>query len=168
MGKPLTYTIRTSDEVQGVLARIASAIGRGIQRAPVEVSLKHQESKRGSLSNAKFHAMIADLNKQAVITMPGKRVALSKYDAETCKALLVIWFAKERELNGEPLRKPPRTEIDPMTGERISIRPSTTQWGVKDTSDFIEFLYSLGAASGVNWSEPALKEYQSYKEARAA
>lgn len=168
MGKSITYTIRTFEDMQGVLARMASAIGRGIERAPVEVSLSHAEGKRGSASNAKFHAMIADLNKQAVITMPGKRVALSKYDAETCKALLVIWFAKERELNGDPLRKPPRTEVDPMTGERISIRPSTTQWGVKDTSEFIEFLYSLGAASGVNWSEPALREYQDYKEARAA
>lgn len=168
MGKELIIPVRSIQEMQYAIARVSAAIGKGLERAPVEVALRHQNGKRGSLSNAKFHAMIADLNKQAVITMPGKRVALSKYDAETCKALLVIWFAKERELNGEPLRKPPRTEIDPMTGERISIRPSTTQWGVKDTSDFIEFLYSLGAASGVNWSEPALREYESYKEARAA
>lgn len=166
--KELIIPVSSLQEKQYALARASTAIDKALEIGAVDVALRYRENRRGIASNAKFHAMIGDLNKQAVITMPGKRVALSQYDAETCKALLVIWFAKERELNGEPLRKPPRTEIDPMTGERISIRPSTTQWGVKDTSDFIEFLYSLGAASGVIWSEPALKEYQDYKEARVA
>lgn len=166
--KELIIPVSSLQEKPYALARASAAIDKALEIGAVDLALRYREGKRGGLANAKFHAMIADLNKQAVITMPGKRVALSKYDADTCKALLVIWFAKERELNGDPLRKPPRTEIDPMTGERISIRPSTTQWGVKDTSDFIEFLYMLGATSGVNWSESALKQYQDYKEARAA
>src|SRR5690606_32579737 len=97
-------------------------------------------------------------NKQAVISLPGRRIKMSDYDADECKALLVVWFANERALEGRPLPKPPRTIIDPMSGEKISIRPSTTQFGKKNMAEFVEFLFATGSGSGFIRSDPALKE----------
>jgi hypothetical protein len=116
--------------------------------------------------NKKDHAMIADIHKQAIIKSIGKRIAMSDYSYDACKALLVIWFAKEKELNGEPLKKPPETVTCPISGDRITVRPSVTSFGKKIDCEWMEFLYLIGAESGVIWSEPALKEYSSYREAQ--
>jgi hypothetical protein len=124
------------------------------------------EEEKSDNQREKFHAMINDVNKTGVITMPGKRIVMINYDADQCKALLVMWFANEKALLGEKLPKPPSNFTDPLTGQNITIRPSTKTWGKKLTCDFVEFLYATGALAGVKWSEPALKEYQSYKEAQ--
>jgi len=116
--------------------------------------------------NDKEHAMMTDIHRDSVIRLPGKRIVLSEYDFEECKALLVMWFARDMELAGTPLPRPPRNIIDPISGERISIRPSTKTFGKKKSSDFIEWLYATGSESGVKWSEKALECYQEYRQAK--
>lgn len=112
--------------------------------------------------NARYHAMIGDINKQAVIKAPGVVVKMSNYHPDACKALLVSWFAREKALMGEPLRHPGRVIIDPLSGEQIHVRPSTTQFSKAEAGQFIEWLYALGADSGVIWSDPAIREYEQY------
>jgi hypothetical protein len=114
----------------------------------------------------KFHAMIGDINKTGVIVMPGRRVVLSDYDPEQCKALLVMWFANEKAAMGEALKRAPMHFTCPITGEQITIRPSTIQWGKKLTCEFVEYLYATGAMTNTVWSEKALEAYQSYREAQ--
>lgn len=116
--------------------------------------------------NARYHAMIGDINKQAAIKAPGVVVKMVDYQPDACKALLVSWFAREKEIMGEPLRHPGRVIIDPLSGEQIHVRPSTTQFSKSEAGQFIEWLYALGADAGVKWSESAFREYQNYREAQ--
>lgn len=120
---------------------------------------------RSISQNSKFHAIIGDIHRCAVIKIPGRRIAMSDYSEDECKALLVVWFAKEREQEGRPLKKTLRTVVCPLTGEQITIRPSTADdFLKKDTAEFIEWLYATGSNAGVRWSDAALREYEIYKE----
>lgn len=158
--------IATDDTHIEPMARwVANCIDRGLPGGAVEVSVGRPEQRRDRNDNAHFHALIGDIHKQAIISMPGKRVVMVDYDIEVAKTLLVSWYANERELNGEPLSKPPRTITCPVTGERIKVRPSTTKWSKADARQFVQFLHAMGSECGVVFSEPALKEYDQYKEA---
>lgn len=165
MADSISRTVTKPEEINGAVNWVDAMTMKGLERGPVEITLGRPEKGRTSPQNSRYHAMMGDIRKQAVITMPGRRIVLADYDADECKALLVIWFANEREIQGDPLSKPPRTVMCPITGQSISIRPSTKDWGKKDASDFMEFLFALGADTGVQWSEPALKEYENYREA---
>lgn len=125
-----------------------------------------KEEPKSDIQREKFHAMIGDIQKTGVIVIPGRKIVMSNYTADKCKALLVMWFANEMRDIGEPIPNPPENFECPLTGETITIRPSTTKWGKKITQLFVEFLYATGAMSGTRWSEKALKEYESYKQAQ--
>jgi len=118
------------------------------------------------LQNQKVHAMIGDIAKQAVFKTPGMTVTMSDYDIEEAKALIVRWFERECAQIGEPLRHGSRIVVDPFSGEHITIRASTTKFLKKETINFTEWLYATGADGNVKWSEKALKEYESYREAQ--
>ena len=91
---------------------------------------------------------------------------MNKYNNDQCKALLVMWFVNELLEAGEKIPNPPENFLCPITGENITIRPSTKEWGKKLTSKFVLWLYATGDMAGVTWSEPSIAEYQSYKEAQ--
>lgn len=164
MADQVEITIPDKDQLRSKMDQAWKLACKGIEAGPVLVTLGRPKKRRNSMTNARLHAMIADIQQQGVISMPGRRVTLSDYDTDALKALLVIWFANEREMNGEPLTKAPRSIICPVTGERVSIRPSTAEWGQRDAGDFIEFLYATGNDAGVRWTEPALKDYRSMRE----
>lgn len=124
------------------------------------------EELRTDPQRSKTHAMIVDIAKQAVFKTPGLTVVMSNYDAEEAKALIVRWFERECAQLGEPLRHGSRIVVDPFTGEQITIRASTTKFLKKETINWVEWLYAIGADGCVKWSEKALKEYKSYKEAQ--
>src|SRR5690606_617523 len=71
---------------------------------------------KSDIQREKFHAMIGDINKTAVISIPGRKIVMSNYDAEQCKALLVMWFANEKADMGDPVPNPPRHFLCPITG----------------------------------------------------
>ncbi len=123
------------------------------------------EPERSIPQNSKFHAIIGDIHKYAVLKIPGQRIVMRDYGDEECKALLVVWFAKEREQEGRPLKKSLRTVVCPLSGANITIRPSTADdFSRKDTAEFIEWLYATGSNAGVRWSDAAMKEYEVYRE----
>lgn len=166
MADSIEITIAEKDQLRPKMDQAWKLVCKGIEAGPVLLTLGRPKKRRNSMTNARLHAMISDIQRLGVISMPGRRIALSEYDTDALKALLVIWFANEREMNGEPLTKAPRSIICPVTGERVSIRPSTADWGQKDACDFVDFLYSVGNDAGVRWSEPALKAYESMREAQ--
>jgi len=53
--------------------------------------------------------MIADINLMGVVRVPSRTIRLKEFDADQCKALLVIWFCNEKSQAGEELPKPPRS-----------------------------------------------------------
>jgi len=124
---------------------------------------------KSDVQREKFHAMIGDIQKTGVIVMLGRKIVLKNYSPERCKAMLVMWFCNEiKELNDEKIKipNPPESFDCPITGETITIRPSTTKWGKKLTRVFVEWLYATGSMASVKWGEEALAAYQSYKEAQ--
>lgn len=117
--------------------------------------------------NKKEHAMIDDIRKQAVFRVPGKVVRMSDYAEDEAKSLLVMWFANEMASCGTPLKKPPKLVTDPFLGIMYTIRPSTKDdLEIDETSQFIEWLYKTGAETGVKWSEPSLRQYEEYRQAK--
>lgn len=160
-------TVKSSEDKAQSIAWASALVDRGLPGGAVDIIVTRHDPERSNPQNSKSHAMYADIHRDAVIVMPGRRVVLSTYSVDEVKALLVVWFANERALEGRPLKKPPRTVTCPITGLNITIRPSTaTDFGKRDTVEFIEFLYSFGCESGVVWSERAIAEYASYKEAQ--
>ncbi len=122
------------------------------------------EELRTDLQRSKTHAMINDIAKQAVFKTPGVIVKMADYDIDEAKALLVRWFERECAQLGEPLRHGSRIIVDPFSGEHITIRASTTKFLKNETINFSEWLYATGADGNVKWSEPALKEYETYRQ----
>lgn len=149
--------------------RAAIAKGKAVRVQAITDDEPDFDVNKSDVQREKFHAMIGDIQKTGIIQLPGKRIVLSNYSTEKCKALLVMWFVNELEqLNDEKLKipNPPESFDCPITGQSITIRPSTTKWGKKLTCAFVEFLYATGAIAGVKWSEPALEAYAEYREAR--
>jgi len=156
-------------QIEPFAAKLTEWLRKAIKLGAVRIVAENtdgEEEPKSDIQREKFHAMIGDINKTGVIVMPGRRVVLSDYDPEQCKALLVMWFANEKAAMGEALKKPPRHFTCPLTGEEITIRPSTIQWGKKLTCEFVEYLYATGAMTNTVWSEKALEAYESYREAQ--
>ena len=130
------------------------------------VKFGYGEEDRSVEMNDKFHAMIGDIAKQAVFKTPALTVKMSDFAADEAKALLVTWFESDCVINIEPLRHGSKTVKDPFTGKEITIRASTKNFLKTEAGNFIEWLYATGVDGGVRWSEPALAEYQSYKQAQ--
>lgn len=160
-------TVKTPEEKAQGIAWASAVIDRGLPGGAVDIIIARHDPERSNPQNSKAHAMYADIHRDAVIVMPGRRVVLGTYTQDEVKALLVVWFANERALEGRPLKKPPRTVTCPITGLNITIRPSTaTDFGKRDTIELIEWLYAFGCNSGVTWSEKALAEYSQYRESQ--
>ena len=168
MSDSITKTISSKEQVNKALNWLDTTICKGLEGGPVSITLGRPDEKRTLPQNSKTHAIYYDLKTQAVIVMPGRRIVLNDYTEAEVKALAVVWFANERELEGRPLRKPPRTVLCPITGQNITVRPSTAEdFGKKDTAEFIEFLHALGADTGVIWGDPATAAFSEYREAQS-
>lgn len=167
MADSIEITIQNESELKPKMGYAWEQVCKAIRTGAVLVKLGRPDASRTGAQNSKSHAMYEDIRKMAVIALPGRRIVMADYDSAEAKALLVMWFANERALEGRPLSKPPRTVMCPITGENITVRPSTAEdFGKRDTAEFVEWLYATGTQAGVNWSEPAMKEYQSYREAQ--
>jgi len=146
----------TAMNTQYVMQKVAADIRALLAEGNVSVTVKAQTKSRDV--EKKYHAMIADIAKQ--VTFYGT----TKYSAEVWKSLLVEQFANDRAAMGEPLRHPAR-KITSMDGHRvITVRPSTTQFGKKEASDFVEFLYAQGADMGVAWSDPEIASWEALSD----
>ena len=122
---------------------------------------------QSEMQKRKYHAQIGDIYEQAELKQLGRRIVMKEYGYEKSKAMLFVWYAKECELNGEPLKRPPSYFTCPLTGQQITERSSTTDMSIEEAAGFIEFLNSIGSYCGVIWSDPKLKQYDNYKEANA-
>lgn len=146
----VTYTIKDARGLQAGIQWATDMATRGIAGGPVVITLGRVS--RGIQSNAKFHAMIGDIHRQC----------FRGYSAKGVKAVLVNQFALEMAELGEPLRHPGETAWDWKHQQAVYVRPSTTDFTKAEAGKFIEWLYATGAELGVEWSEPALAEYQKW------
>ena len=153
MSNEHSYRIESLRDLQGVLGMAGRMASKGLEAGPVELVLRRPG--RVLSQNAKFHAMITDIHRQA----------FRGYSFDGVKAVLVNQFAQEMEEQGTPLAKPGERVWDWKTKEPVYVRPTTTKFRRAEAAAFIEFLYSTGVELDVAWSEPALKVYDEYREA---
>lgn len=161
-------TLRKIENVNKAITWFDGKAFEMVKTGAVKITLQHEselEEEKSDVQREKFHAMFGDIQKTGVIVMPGRKVAMNQYTPEKVKALLVLWFVNEKKDLGETIPNPPEHFMCPVTGESITIRPSTKKWGKKLTSEFIEYIYATGTMIGTRWSEPALKEYEEYRQA---
>ncbi|UQI42730.1 recombination protein NinB [Vreelandella venusta] len=152
MGKPLTYTIRTLEDMQGALARMASAIGRGIERAPVEVSLRHHDGKRTLDQNRKLWPMLTDVSRQVQWPING---AMDYLPPEDWKDILTAGLDSEQRV------------APGINGGFVMLGKRTSKMRKAEFAALIELIYAFGSQNDVQWSEPALAIYDEYREAAA-
>lgn len=153
MSKPISKQISDATQVPAVLGWAQAMVGQALGAGPVLVTLGRPS--RSQIQNEKFHAMIGDIHRQC----------FRGYSADGVKAVLVNQFAIEMAEQGEPLSNPGEKVWDWKSQEPVYVRPSTTKFTKRECSNFIEFLFATGTELGVEWSERALKAYESYREA---
>ncbi|MET4160501.1 hypothetical protein ABIE61_000315 [Marinobacterium sp. MBR-111] len=161
MGMSESQVVITSpDSLRDRMMRVWELVNQAV-RAGGSVAVTIGKPNKSRDQERKYHAMIGDIAKQ--VTFYGTK----RHSAEVWKALLVEMFERERQAMGEPLRKPGRL-VPSLDGERmVSLRPSTRDFSVQEGRDFIEFLYAQGVEMGVDWSEPALRVYEQYREVQS-
>ena len=129
-----------------------TAVNQAIEGGKVVVEIKRPNKTRDM--EKKYHAMIADIARQ--VKFDGRRT----FSTDVWKARMVEQFAKAKSDMNEPLSSPGATVMS-LDGERIIfVRPSTTQFKVKEGSEFIEYLYAEGTDMGVVWSDPVMEFYR--------
>lgn len=156
MSKNRTYVIQGLGDLRVKMKAVWDMVCKGIQAGAVEVVIRRPGKSR--IQEEKYHAMIGDIHFQC----------FRGYSPEGVKAVLVNQFAIEMEEAGTPLANPGEKVWDWKSKEPVYVRPTTTKFRKAEAAAFIEFLYATGVDLGVNWSEPALAAYESYREVREA
>ncbi len=145
----------TLTETEGLLSqfkRLYETAKEVIVNQPCELVLRPLTKSRGQEMH--YHSLIADI---ALIRLDG-----SFHSPEVWKAKLVWDFEQVMKEAGTPLRHGGYTALSMDGRNVIQIRPSTTRFTVSEGSQFIEYLYSVGADLEVRWTD---KRYLDYREA---
>jgi hypothetical protein len=101
------------------------------------------------IQEERYHAMIGDIAKQ--MEHIGR-----KWDADDMKRLLIDEFADQMRASGTPLHHDGRV-VPSLDGRRIvQLGIQSRDFYVKEASQFIEFLFALGAERGIRWTDPKL------------
>jgi hypothetical protein len=122
-----------------------------IDEAPDGYACTIGERGKKRAQEEKYHAQIDDCAKCA--TYAGK-----KWDRDDMKRILIDEFADEMRKAGTPLHHDGRL-IPSEDGCRvIQLGIQSSNFRVREASDFIEFLYAWGGERGVVWTEAAVRE----------
>lgn len=151
------YIVQEQDRLRTVMTAVWNAAKNAIQGGPVEIELRRPSRSRDQ--EAKYHAMIGDIARQAVLDG-------HQYSANVWKAWAVDEFEQELEANGEKLRHPSELIFSRDRRRVITVRPSTRKFIKHEAGMFIEFLYKLGVDLDVRFSDKALMSYEEEMRSR--
>jgi len=140
---------RTIPDLQAAgegLQWVSENLFKGLRGGPVEITLGRE--KRSSDQNDKCHPMIRDIAK-------GMNHQLLGTNEKQWRYFLLANF------QGQSM-------IPSLDGTQIIVVPKggTSDMLKPVMSEFIEYLYSVGADYNIVWSEPSLKAFEEYREAR--
>lgn len=135
---------RITKENAGVVAKaMLDCVNKMLESGDIEVVVRRPSKTRDQ--EKKYHALIRDFESQLVFE--GRRRS-----AEEWKAALVDAFEQEMTASGSPLRQQTKAILAlDLTGRLVTVRPSSKKFSAKEGSDFIEFLYAVGAQYGVKF-----------------
>jgi hypothetical protein len=136
-------------------------VSEAIQSGALDITVARASKTRAQES--RYHAMIGDIFKQVEFRDDTGR--LLDIDRTWIKAVLIDDFSQEMLISGTPLAKPGRSTMSLDKMRIVQIRPSSSDFRVKEASAFIEYLFAFGAQENVSWSDPETQAmYKDYWE----
>ena len=154
MGKWST-TIKGASTFDAQMRTVMETARKGLEAGPVVVTLGR--IKKSRQQECCYHAIIGDIASQVVFD--GKR-----FDEAIWKSKLVDEFDEEMRLAGCPLAHPGRTAMSQDGRRLLTIIAKTSQFSVKEASEFIEFLHAKAVEYDVQLSNKTLEYYQELEE----
>jgi hypothetical protein len=136
---------------QYILAHKPARMGaiQAVQDAPDGYVVEIKEPTRKLSQNAKFHAILTDISRQAQYM--GKRRSI-----EFWKGLFV---------SGWQIATGQKPEIVPgLEGEFINIRESTTTMSVRKLSSLMEYVIAWAIDNGIQLTDPLPDEYADWAQ----
>ena len=125
-----------------------SSAVQAVKEAPAGYCVRIDEPTKRRIQEEKYHSMIGDIAK--VVPHVGRL-----WHADDMKRILVDDFAEEMRSAGIPLHHDGRI-IPSFDGRRIvQLGIQTSDFYVKEASQFIEFLLAFGAMRGVEFRKRA-------------
>lgn len=105
--------------------------------------MRDDEDRKRTLSqNRKLWPMLADFARQVPwMHTKGGQWQRGMMPPQSWKAVLTAGFEKETEM------------AQGIDGGSVMLGASTSNYGVRQFSEFIEYLYAIGSDKGVEWSE---------------
>lgn len=142
-------TIKDIAEVNKHLNWLDGMICKGLESGAVSIAVGRpdvEEDLRTVQQNAKIWAIFTDMEKQ--LTWHGQ-----KMEKEDWKDLLCHEWKKQKL-------------VPAISGGFCVLNARTSKALKREISDLIEISYEFGSSHGVKWSEPALKAYEEYRQAK--
>lgn len=130
-------------ETLGGLTRALQEVGKACNELiragkTAVIEVREDSRTRTNAMNAKIHAMLTDISRQA--ELHGK-----KYSPHVWKRLTTAEYLKDK---GErPLL------IQDLSGEVMILWEKTSKMSTKVMAEYIEWLYYFGSQESVDWSE---------------
>lgn len=128
--------------IKPVLDWAYQLIVKGLQGGAVEIAIRRYEEARSLPQNGRQWAMYADIANQ--LEWHGQKLTKEDWKVLLCNE----WK--------------PQSIIPAIGGGFCVINAKTSKASKEDMSNLIEIVFAFGSQYGVRWSEPALKEYESW------
>ncbi|WP_261395392.1 recombination protein NinB [Halomonas sp. DP1Y21-3] len=145
MSRELTYQIATLRDLGGVIQMAARMAARGLEAGPVELVLRRPKNQRSLDQNRRLWAVLADVSRQ--VEWYGRR--LSK---EAWKDIFSAALERQDVVPG-------------LEGGFVMIGGRTSKMTKQRFADLLTLIDAFGAERGVQWSDPALRVFDEYREA---
>ncbi|WP_413616433.1 recombination protein NinB [Halomonas cupida] len=140
MSKELILDVSSIAELQFALSRAAQAAGRGLERGPIQIALRHKQGKRTTDQNRLLWAILRDVSQQ--VEWYGQYLT-----DEEWKDVFTVSLKRQKTIPG-------------IDGGFIMVGGRTSKMNKQEFSDLVDLIHAFGNDHGVRWSDPALKAYE--------
>ncbi|WP_289105072.1 recombination protein NinB [Halomonas sp. H10-59] len=145
--KELTYQIATLRDLGGVIQMAARMAGRGLEAGPVELVLRRPKNQRSLDQNRRLWAVLSDVSRQ--VEWYGRYLSKDAWKD-------IFSAALERQ-----------DVVPGLEGGFVMIGGRTSKMTKQRFADLLTLIDAFGADHGVQWSDPALRVLDEYREAAA-
>jgi len=144
MRRELMRTVRSEEDMDGVLSWVIEFVQRGLASGPVQIALGRP--RRSLDQNAKLWPMLHDISKQ--VEWYGHWLT-----PEEWKHVLTAALHQEQKV------------VPGINGGFVVLGLSTSRMSKREFSDLIELMYAFGAEHRVEWSDSAERVLEQVREA---
>tara|TARA_B100000678_G_scaffold134002_1_gene111926 strand:+ start:303 stop:746 length:444 start_codon:yes stop_codon:yes gene_type:complete len=147
MSRELTYQIATLRDLGGVIQMAARMAGRGLEAGPVELVLRRPKNQRSLDQNRRLWAVLSDVSRQ--VEWYGRYLP-----KEAWKDIFSAALERQDVVPG-------------LEGGFVMIGGRTSKMTKQRFADLLTLIDAFGTDHGVQWSDPALRVFDEYREAAA-